>query len=29
VTMFRVVDDKIVSHRPYWNVSDFLAQLTG
>lgn len=29
VTMFRVVDGAIVSHRPYWDVSGFLAQLTG
>jgi steroid delta-isomerase-like uncharacterized protein len=28
VTMFRVVHGRIVSHRPYWNVTDFLAQLT-
>lgn len=28
VTMFRVVDGAIVSHRPYWNVTDFLNQLT-
>ena len=28
VTMFRVVDGAIVSHRPYWDVTDFLAQLT-
>ena len=28
VTMFRVVRGKIVSHRPYWNVTDFLSQLT-
>jgi steroid delta-isomerase-like uncharacterized protein len=28
VTMFRVVDGAIVSHRPYWNVSDFFNQLT-
>jgi steroid delta-isomerase-like uncharacterized protein len=28
VTMFRVVRGQIVSHRPYWNVTDFLAQLT-
>jgi steroid delta-isomerase-like uncharacterized protein len=29
VTMFRVVDGSIVSHRPYWDVTGFLAQLTG
>ena len=29
VTMFRVVDGEIVSHRPYWDVTGFLAQLTG
>ena len=29
VTMFRVVDGAIVSHRPYWDVTGFLAQLTG
>lgn len=29
VTMFRVVDGAIVSHRPYWDVAGFLAQLTG
>jgi steroid delta-isomerase-like uncharacterized protein len=29
VTMFRVVDGEIVSHRPYWDVAGFLAQLTG
>ena len=28
VTMFRVVRGAIVSHRPYWNVTDFLSQLT-
>jgi steroid delta-isomerase-like uncharacterized protein len=28
VTMFRVVDGAIVSHRPYWNLTDFLNQLT-
>ena len=28
VTMFRVVRGRIVSHRPYWNVTDVLAQLT-
>jgi steroid delta-isomerase-like uncharacterized protein len=28
VTMFRVVRGRIVSHRPYWNVTDFLSQLT-
>jgi steroid delta-isomerase-like uncharacterized protein len=28
VTMFRVVRGSIVSHRPYWNVADFLSQLT-
>ena len=29
VTMFRVVEGSIVSHRPYWDVTGFLAQLTG
>jgi steroid delta-isomerase-like uncharacterized protein len=29
VTMFRVVDGSIVSHRPYWDVTGFLAQLAG
>jgi len=29
VTMFRVVDGRIVSHRPYWDVTAFLRQLTG
>ena len=29
VTMFRVVDGEIVSHRPYWDVTGFLAQLSG
>ena len=29
VTMFRVVDGDIVSHRPYWDVAGFLSQLTG
>ena len=29
VTMFRVVDGAIVSHRPYWDVAGFLEQLTG
>jgi steroid delta-isomerase-like uncharacterized protein len=28
VTMFRVVRGSIVSHRPYWDVTDFLSQLT-
>ena len=28
VTMFRVVRGRIVSHRPYWDVTDFLSQLT-
>jgi steroid delta-isomerase-like uncharacterized protein len=28
VTMFRVVRGAIVSHRPYWDVTDFLSQLT-
>jgi steroid delta-isomerase-like uncharacterized protein len=28
VTMFRVVRGRIVSHRPYWNVTEFLSQLT-
>lgn len=29
VTLFRVVNGTIVSHRPYWNVNDFFSQLTG
>ena len=28
VTMFRVVRGAIVSHRPYWDVTDFFNQLT-
>jgi steroid delta-isomerase-like uncharacterized protein len=28
VTMFRVVRGAIVSHRPYWDVTDFFGQLT-
>jgi len=28
VTMFRVVDGAVVSHRPYWDVTDFFGQLT-
>jgi steroid delta-isomerase-like uncharacterized protein len=29
VTMLRIVDGRIVSHRPYWDLAGFLAQLTG
>ena len=29
VTLFRVVDGEIVSHRPYWDVTDFFNQLSG
>lgn len=28
VTMFRIVRGSIVSHRPYWDMRDFLGQLT-
>jgi steroid delta-isomerase-like uncharacterized protein len=29
VTMFEVSNGKIVSHRPYWDLAGFMAQLTG
>lgn len=29
VTMFKVADGRIVSHRPYWDLAGFMAQLTG
>lgn len=29
VTMFDVADGSIVSHRPYWDLASFMAQLTG
>jgi steroid delta-isomerase-like uncharacterized protein len=29
VTMFEVADNKIASHRPYWDLAGFMAQLTG
>ena len=29
VTMFEVADDRIASHRPYWDLAGVMAQLTG
>ena len=29
VTMFEVANGKIASHRPYWDLAGFMAQLTG
>jgi steroid delta-isomerase-like uncharacterized protein len=29
VTMFDIADGRITSHRPYWDLAGFMAQLTG